>query len=236
MQSSDWLQFGIGALLGLSAVPHCLVMCSGIATAFSMAGEGSARDQRWEILTRSVVSNLGRILSYAAAGGIVGGLGVAAFSWLDATLANITLRWLAAILLSLVGLSLAGIMPAPIVAYPNGLLAGSVGLSRCGFGGSRSYIALFTAGCVWGFMPCAMAYSALFYAMTSGSPLRGMLTMSGFGFATLAPMILPALGVSMLSRFGAKQRMRVILGLVLAAVGFIGTLNSVHDFGVWCRT
>lgn len=235
MQNADWLQFGIGALLGLSAAPHCLAMCSGVATSLALAGAGGAGD-RIETLARSAVSNAGRVTSYAVAGGIVGGAGVAAFSWLDASLANITLRWLAAILLSIVGLSLAGIMPAVVLHYPNRMAAKLIGPQTCGVSAARSYGALFAAGAVWGFMPCAMAYSALFYATISGSPLRGALTMTGFGLATVIPMMLPAFGVSVLSRYGATVRMKYGLGLLLAAIGFAGTLNAVYDFGIWCRT
>jgi sulfite exporter TauE/SafE len=237
MQNADWLQFGIGALLGLSAAPHCLAMCSGIATSLALVGATGGTAGRLESLTRSVVSNSGRVLSYVTAGGIVGAAGVAAFSWLDASLANITLRWLAAILLSIVGLSLAGIMPAVILGYPNRLVGKLIGSQTCGAASSaRSYGALFAAGAIWGFMPCAMAYSALFYATISGSPLRGALTMAGFGLATMLPMMLPAFGVSVLSRYGATTRMKYVLGLLLAAIGFAGTLSAVHDFSIWCRT
>lgn len=236
MQSADFFQFGIGALLGLSAAPHCLVMCSGVATALSLAGTNGANTAREEIVLRGVISNAGRLVSYAAAGALVGALGVAAFSWLDATLANITLRWLAAILLSIVGLSLAGVMPAVVLSYPNRVVARLIGPQTCGYGTARSYGALFVAGAVWGLMPCAMAYSALFYAAISGSALRGTLVMAGFGMATLIAMLLPAFGITLLSRNAASARMKLVLGLVLAVVGIAGTLDAVRDFGVWCRT
>lgn len=235
MEYVDFFQFGVGALLGLSAAPHCLVMCSGVASALALAGGGKTAVARSEVIARGVTSNTGRIASYAIAGTIVGALGVAAFSWLDASLANITLRWLAAILLSVVGLSLAGIMPAFAVGYPGRAIAKAIGKARCG-GCARSYSAVFFAGTIWGFIPCAMAYSALFYATISGSAVRGAMVMAGFGLATAIPMMLPAFGISALSRFGMQARMRPVFGVVLAAVGIVGTLNAVHDFGVWCRT
>lgn len=235
MQSADLLQFGIGALLGLSAAPHCLVMCSGVATALSLAGTGGPQANREEIILRGVVSNTGRIASYAGAGALVGTVGVAAFSWLDATLANITLRWLAAILLSVVGLSLAGIMPSFVLSYPNRVVTRLIGRQGCTYATARSYGALFIAGGLWGFMPCAMAYSALFYAAISGSALRGFLTMAGFGMATLLAMLLPAFGVTLFSRNATSARMKLMLGVVLAAVGVAGTLDAVRDFGIWCR-
>lgn len=236
MQYADLLQFGIGALLGLSAAPHCLVMCSGVATALSLAGTGGAQTSREEIVLRGVISNAGRIASYTLAGALVGAAGVAAFSWLDATLANITLRWLAAILLSVVGLSLAGVMPAFVLSYPNRIVPQLIGKQGCKRGTARSYGALFFAGGLWGFMPCAMAYSALFYAAISGSALRGFLTMAGFGMATLLAMLLPAFGVTLLSRNATSVRMKLVLGLLLVAVGIAGTLDAVRDFGIWCRT
>jgi len=236
MQFADLAQFGIGALLGLAAAPHCLVMCSGVATALSLAGVDPRTAGRDEIILRGVISNAGRIASYSAAGAVVGAAGVAAFSWLDATLANITLRWLAAILLSVVGLSLAGIMPSFVLSYPNRVIAKLIGTRGCNRSEARSYGALFLAGALWGFMPCAMAYSALFYAAISGSAVRGLLTMAGFGAATLVAMLLPAFGVTIVSRNATSTRMKLLLGFALAGIGIVGTLNAAHDFGVWCRT
>lgn len=235
MQTADLLQFGVGALLGFAAAPHCLVMCSGVASALSLAGVNTPPENRTEVILRGVFSNAGRVTSYSLAGAVVGALGVAAFSWLDGTLANITLRWLAAILLSVVGLSLAGVMPAFVLSYPKAAVARLIGPPGCARSGVRSYTALFVAGGLWGFMPCAMAYSALFYATISGSWLRGMLTMLGFGVATLVPMLLPAFGITLLSRNASSQNMKFVMGLALAAIGILGTLNAAHDFGVWCR-
>ena len=232
MDYADLSQFGIGALLGLSAAPHCLVMCSGIATALALAGpSGAARSG--EAFVRGLLSNSGRIASYAIAGAIVAGAGVSALSWLDASLANITLRWLAAILLSMVGLSLIGIMPSIVVSTPSRMMARLAGSGGCG--SRRSHAASFAGGVAWGFMPCVMAYSALFYAAMSGSPLRGALTMTGFGLATLVAMLLPAFGISALSRFVLVVRAKIAFGVLLAVIGLAGILNAAHDFGVWCR-
>lgn len=233
MPNADWGQLGIGALLGISAVPHCVVMCTGVATALGLAF-GSA--QPTQLAMATVVSNTGRISSYVLAGGAVGGMGMVAFSWLDASLANITLRWLAAILLSVVGLSLAGIMPSIFVKYPSRLVAWLASTKRCPHSYAKTLSSLFVAGAVWGFLPCAMAYSALFYATISGSAANGALTMAGFGFATLIPMALPAAGVTYFADRAVNARLKVVAGFVLALIGVAGAFNAIHDFGVWCRT
>ncbi len=235
MQYEDLMQLGVGVVFGLAAAPHCLVMCSGIASTLALAGAQGREPDRSTAIVRGLVSNGGRIFSYSIAGALVGGIGVAAFAWLDASLANIVLRWLAAIVLSVAGLSLAGILPAMVLRYPNRLVTRLAGTGRRSGGSASGCGALFGAGALWGFMPCAMAYSALFYAMISGSWFRGMLTMAGFGVGTLFAMLLPALGVSLLSRYRDRARLKIVLGLLLAAVGVVGTLNAVHDFGVWCR-
>jgi sulfite exporter TauE/SafE len=209
-------------------------MCSGVATALAFASHNNEGKRSPELL-RAIASNVGRITSYAAAGAIAGALGIAAFSWLDATLANLTLRWLAAILLSVVGLSLAGIMPTFVLSYPSRILASLLKPEVCARSVGPTYVTSFFAGVAWGFMPCAMAYSALFYATISGSAARGLLTMAGFGAATFAPLLLPSLGMSAMTRRILGSRTRTAFGLVLAAIGFAGTFNAVYDFGVWCR-
>jgi sulfite exporter TauE/SafE len=234
MQFLDLTHLGVGALLGFAAAPHCMVMCSGIATTLALAGQSGSLERN-SVLARSFAGNAGRIVSYAAAGAMVGFLGTAAFAGIDATLSNIALRWLAAILLCVVGLSIVGVMPAIIIGYPKRILSRYVAPGRCAGFNTASWLSAFAAGLVWGFLPCAMAYSALFYATLSGSAPRGLLTMSGFGLATSVPLLLSTLGVSVLATRASMGRTRAAFGLVLVAIGAAGTIGAVHDFGVWCR-
>jgi len=85
---------------------------------------------------------------------------------------------------------------------------------------------MFMAGAVWGWLPCAMVYSALVSAMLSGSAAGGAAVMLAFGLGTL-PMML-ALGVA-----GARLRgwlglrgVRLACGLLVLGFGLLGLARA----------
>ena len=58
-------------LIGLLGAGHCIAMCGGVAAAFSMAIPQTQRRWQWLYL---LSYNTGRIVSYAVAGALVGGV------------------------------------------------------------------------------------------------------------------------------------------------------------------
>ena len=95
---------------------------------------------------------------------------------------------------------------------------------------------LFLSGTVWGFLPCAMVYAALFYAMLSGSWLGGALVMSGFGLGTLPVLIGVGLGFPLLRRHATSVWLRNIVGLAIIMVGIISAGVTPANFVAWCRS
>src|SRR5271166_4062490 len=178
-----------GLLLGLSSSLHCFGMCAGIAASLHFAADLDPSRPARELLSTTLLINTGRIAGYVIAGAIVGGVGSSIFGSFDHTLAHAILRWAAAAALGWIGLSILGALPLPAALYQVASRVSRLMDAVARAARLPAAIALFLSGAVWGFLPCAMVYAALFYAMLSGSWLGGALVMSGFGFGTLPILV-----------------------------------------------
>jgi sulfite exporter TauE/SafE len=228
----DALSLLAGVGIGALGSPHCVAMCGGIAGALAMGGPagGDARAP----LVRQMAYNLGRVASYAIAGGLAGALGVALAQALGLTGA-LVLRALAALLLLALGLHLAG------------WWAGLARLERQGarvwrriaplatrLRPGRSLSGALALGMLWGWLPCGLVYSALALAATAGDWRHGALLMTGFGLGTLPAMLatgLVARRVTGLARGATPRRvagvMLILFGLwTFAASGVVARLRG----------
>ena len=178
-----WLTLLSALLTGLVGSGHCAVMCGGIATGFPAMAPRAG----WRYV---VEPNLGRVLGYAAAGAIAGGVGhaivdVAALPWLrtglrvatGAVMIAIGLRLLAARSASSYS-SLGGGLWRVLKPLQRGLLPANTSWKR---------LAL---GALWGWMPCGLSTTLLSAAWLQASAANGALTMAAFGLGTL-PVMLP---------------------------------------------
>ncbi len=213
---ADWLPLVVSAMvLGLLGGGHCLGMCGGLMGALSL---GIAPAQRQHRLRLLVAYNLGRVLSYAMAGLL---LGLAGWAVANSPFA-MGLRLLAALLLIVMGLYLAG------------WWSGLTRLEGLGRGLWRRVQPLaghllpvtsipraMALGALWGWLPCGLVYSTLLWASSQGHAGYSALLMLAFGIGTW-PVLL-ATGV-------AAERTRALLrrrGLRMAA-GLLVIL-----FGLW---
>ncbi len=174
-------------LIGFLGAGHCIAMCGGVAAAFSMAIPPTQRRWQWLYL---LSYNAGRIISYALAGALVGGVFA---SLADISLGKQGLLWLrllAGIMMVLLGLYLA--------RWWSGLLA----LERLGNGlwrhikplagrfvPFRHPLAALPFGMIWGWLPCGLVYSALTWSAVSGGAASGALVMALFGLGTLPTLL-----------------------------------------------
>ena len=229
-------------LVGLLGSVHCAGMCGGIVGALSAAprraaaavGRGAfpvpvrtvpAR-QASHGLARVAAYNAGRIASYAAAGALAGGVagGVARGGALVGLPALQALAfWGANLMLVALGLYLMEAWRG--LAW---LEAGGATLWRHvapllrRVGPPDTTARMFAAGALWGWLPCAMVYSALASAMLSASPFGGAAIMLAFGLGTL-PM-LAALGLAgQRARAWLQWRpVRTACGLLILGFGLLG--------------
>ncbi len=209
-------------ILGLLGGGHCLGMCGGLMGALTLAIPPDQRARRLRLL---LAYNLGRILSYAAAGLLIGLAGWAVAS----SPAAMLLRVLAGLLLIAMGLYLAGwwsgltrieavgrhlwrhLQPVasrlmPVSSLPRALLLGAV----------------------WGWLPCGLVYSTLLWASSQGSPGESALLMLAFGLGTWPVLLATGMAAEHLTALLRRRGVRIAGGLLVILFG-IWTLPGPHQ-------
>ncbi len=222
-------------LVGLAGSVHCVGMCGGIVSAFSLtparpafpvAVMTIAAPRATQSLLRVAAYNTGRIGSYALAGALAGGLAGGARTLAGLSAWQSAGYWLANLVLVVLGL------------YLMGAWSGLTRIERLGAGlwnrlrplmgrilPLDSPAKLLALGALWGWVPCGMVYSVLLTAMLAGSASGGAAVMAAFGLGTL-PMLL-ALGMAGSSLRTQLQRKPVRLAGGLLVLGF-GVLGMVR--------
>ncbi|MEO8346908.1 MAG: sulfite exporter TauE/SafE family protein [Betaproteobacteria bacterium] len=201
-------------LLGLAASGHCVVMCGGISAALGMA-TAKREDGRSRAMLL-VGYQLGRMLSYALAGLLLGSALGGIVGLLDIELVRRSLRVASAIALLL----------AALVAF-GGVRNTGLGIGRRIWPklapiGKRmlpvtSLSRALGFGMVWGWMPCGFVYSVLVIATLELDGLRAAATMLAFGLGTAPAMLATAFGAQRVARFTARPSGKRIAGSVLVA-------------------
>lgn len=221
-------------VMGFAGGAHCVAMCGGVAGTVC----GSSRDPRLVARARYAVAfNVGRVATYALAGGVFGALGAvgmraAAGAMLPLDVLGLGLRVVAALLLVGLGLHLAGVSRAfakiEVVGEPLWRRVAPIARRLLPVRSSAHALAL---GAAWGFVPCGLVYAALALALGAGSAGGGALVMLAFGAGTLPVMTLVATllaGVAKTLVAGWPRRAAGLVVLVLAGQQ-IHTLASQLD-------
>lgn len=209
----EWLPGLISAfMLGLLGSGHCLGMCGGLMGALSLAARPGQRG-RWPLL---LCYNLGRVLSYALAGLILGSLGLAVAE----TPAITALRTLAALLLIAMGLYLAGWWHGltAVEALGRGLWRYLQPLARR-FLPVRTLLQAVALGSVWGWLPCGLVYSALLWSAAQGNAFHSAALMLAFGLGTCPLMLATGLASQGLRRWLGQRGVRRAAGLLVLGFG-----------------
>jgi sulfite exporter TauE/SafE len=207
-------------LVGLLGGTHCVGMCGGIVGALSMGGPAR--------LSLHLAYNLGRILSYATAGAIVGALGGLSLALSGQLPLRLALYVLANLMLIALGFYLMGVTRALAFTERIGqnLWQRIQPLTRR-FVPARTPLQALPLGLLWGWLPCGLVYSALATALTSGSAVNGALLMLAFGLGTLPNLLLAGFLLARLQHLVQHRAVRLVAGLLVAGFGVWGL------FGVW---
>ena len=226
-------------LAGVAGGSHCIGMCGGIATVLAQPvktgkvipiAAADAPRTKWLDLA---LLHLGRLLTYAMAGALVGTLGAAGLLLKPVMPVQAVLFFIGNLTLIYLGLRCLG--------YKFNLL-GRAGqwLNLTGFSNLFSKISLpsmpITRGLLWGCLPCGLVYGVLPIALISGSPWGGAVLMFCFGLGTM-PYLLFAHGLT--GRFGQKKPPAWVVmfaAAILITLGVLGLLmpNEHHNAGWWC--
>ena len=209
-------------ILGLLGGGHCLGMCGGLMGALTLAIPAEQRGQRFQLL---LSYNLGRILSYALAGLLLGMAGWA----LASSPAAMLLRVVAALLLIAMGLYLAGWWSGltRIEALGRGLWRFIQPLTRRFMPVTSLPRALLLGG-LWGWLPCGLVYSTLLWAASQGDALDSAALMLAFGLGTLPVLLATGMAAERMTALLRKQGVRMAGGLLVILFG-LWTLPGPHQ-------
>ncbi|MES2820033.1 MAG: sulfite exporter TauE/SafE family protein [Pseudomonadota bacterium] len=208
-------------ILGLLGGGHCLGMCGGLMGALTLAIPAEQRSRRFRLL---LAYNLGRILSYATAGLLLGLGGWAVAS----SPAAMALRVLAGLLLIAMGLYLAGWWSGltRIEALGRGLWRFIQPLTRR-FMPVDSLPRALMLGALWGWLPCGLVYSTLLWAASQGDALDSALLMLAFGLGTWPVLLATGMAAERLTALLRRRGVRMAGGLLVMLFG-LWTLPGPH--------
>ena len=160
---------------GIFTSVHCIAMCGGINLSQSVGREGGNAGG----FKKPVLYNLGRIASYTAVGGVVGGLGSVLFISITA---KGVIMLAAAIFMILMGLSMLGWLPSWLVPRLPKKMIVDANKAQKGRGP-------FVVGLLNGLLPCGPLQAMQLYALSTGSVLMGALSMFLFSLGTVPLML-----------------------------------------------
>jgi uncharacterized protein len=219
--------------MGLLGGVHCVAMCGGIVGAVSLqAGRTGAG--------RQLSYNAGRVLSYASAGALVGGLGGIGLLAGGLVPAQMLLFVIANAIVIFLGLHIAGWGGLVLrIESIGAFLWRAIRPLGTGFLPAETPARAFRLGLVWGWIPCGLVYSALALAMVSGSVLRGAAVMLSFGLGTLPNLLAAGLAAQRVRPALRLRWVRSAAGTVIAVLGVVGLaripgLSDAIRSGILC--
>jgi sulfite exporter TauE/SafE len=211
-------------LLGFFSTLHCIGMCGGIIGALSLSLPVAIRSNKPKLLSFVLAYNLGRIISYSAAGLIAGAVGTGVLQSAGFDQGHAILRLIGITMMIAIGLYLTGWLPQLAIIEKIGIPIWK-NLEPIG----RKLVPVATLpkalayGLVWGWLPCGLVYFVLIWALTAGDAIHGALTMLAFGLGTLPTLITAGFMTSWITRFAHSSRARQIVGVLIIAMA-IGSL------------
>jgi sulfite exporter TauE/SafE len=211
---------------------HCVGMCGPLTVAFSLSHQQETPSWQQQFYFHTLL-NLGRIVSYALVGALIGALGsVLIASGEIAGIGSDLRRWLAILTgIMLIWFGLSQIKPdflprLPILhpltqgSWHNRLSAGMMKLSL-----QTKWWTPASLGLIWGLIPCGFLYAAQIKAAQTGNLWMGTVTMLAFGLGTMPTML--GVGVSA-SRLSADRRSQLFKmgGWVTLTIGLLTLLRN----------
>lgn len=199
-----------GLIIGLTSNLHCIGMCGPIAMAIPVN-----RKNNLTILSGVLQYNLGRILTYAILGVIVGSIGVTAntlgfLQWLSIITGAflIVYAWR-----KIIGNRFTAQLPSFGL---NSFVSKRIGKVL----GSQTPLKFVLLGSLNGLLPCGMVYVGLMNALLAGSPQQSALAMAAFGVGTLPAMIAVGFAANKVS-LSMRSKMNKAVPYLLTLVGVL---------------
>jgi sulfite exporter TauE/SafE/copper chaperone CopZ len=236
-QAEKGMGYGMLFIVGLLTSIHCVAMCGGInmsqclgGCAEQNCGGKSSGLLSYSSLRPTILYNSGRVISYTTVGGIVGALGsVVSFSGA----AKGIVQLIAGIFMVIIGINMLGMFKSLRRLAPTmpKFLTRRIENSKNGKG--PLYVGLLNC-----LMPCGPLQAMQLFALYTGSPFKGALSMLVFSLGTVPLMFgLGAFSSLMSKKFtGRVMRVGASLVIVLGVVMFnngmaLSDINFPSSFG-----
>jgi len=220
--AQEGMGYGMLLVIGLLTSVHCTAMCGGINLSQTLTGNGeTALAGRYSFFLPGILYNGGRLVSYTLVGILVGALGSVI------TLSGYfqgAVQLIAGIFMVIMGLNMLGLFPSlkRIIPQMPKIFSEKIEGKKTGRGP-------LVVGFLNGFMPCGPLQAMQIYALSTGSPVKGGISMFLFCAGTI-PLIL-ALGAASSALSGVKgktfsRRIMQAGAVLVAALGLVMFSNG----------
>jgi len=210
-QAQAGMGYGMLFVIGLLTSTHCIAMCGGINLSQCVPYQ-SPKDGKSKIsgLTPSVLYNSGRVISYTIIGGLVGALGsVVSFSGAGKGL----IAGIAGVFMVIMGLNMLNLFPGLRRFNPRMPKFFAMKINEQKKSNRPLYVGLLN-----GLMPCGPLQAMQLYALSTGDPVKGALSMLLFSLGTVPLMF----GLGALSSVLTKRFTSRMMTVSAALVVFLG--------------
>jgi len=211
--------YGMVLIIGLLTSVHCIAMCGGINLSQSLSGiyEDTPKNNKLKKTLPALLYNLGRLISYTLVGVVVGAIG--SVITITSGFGGIVLL-LAGIFMLVMGFNMLGLFPW--------LKRFSIALPAR-FGNQSGHGPQIIVGFLNGFMPCGPLQAMQLYALSTGNPVTGGISMFLFCLGTTPLMFGFGALSSIFSGIKGQAVTRKIMyigAIVIAAMGLTMIANG----------
>ena len=202
-------------IAGLLTSIHCVGMCGGIMLSQTIKNESRSK---LEAIKPSLLYNAGRVMSYTILGGIIGAVG-SVFSLSFKSKAAVQI--IAGIFMIMMGLNMSGfsLFRKFQIKMP----------SFCKFKNKGS--SPFIVGLLNGFMPCGPLQTMQIFALGTGSPVKGALSMLVFSLGTV-PLMMTFGWLSGILSKGYTKKILKLSGVMIIVLGIIMGNRGLSIIGI----
>ncbi len=217
-QAQQGMSYGVLFIIGILTSIHCVAMCGGINLSQCIPSSSDPTKTGISSLRPSLMYNAGRVASYTIIGGSVGALGsVVSFSGS----AKGIVALLAGAFMVIMGINMLNVFPWLRKFNPRlPKFLGNIVNHEKHRNSSQFYVGLLN-----GLMPCGPLQAMQLYALSTGDPIKGALSMFFFSVGTVPLMFgLGALSSLLSKKFTSKMLqvsavLVVVLGIAMFQTG-----------------
>ncbi len=203
-------------IAGILTSVHCVGMCGGIMLSQTVSAGGGTK---FDSLKPSITYNAGRVISYTVLGGIIGAVG-SVFSLSFQSKAAVQIA--AGLFMIMMGLNMSGfsLFRKFQIRMPK---------SFCSLKNKSS--SPFLVGLLNGFMPCGPLQTMQIFALGTGSPVKGALSMLAFSLGTVPLMLAFGILSGLLSK-GYTKKILKLSGVMIIVLGIIMGNRGLSILGI----